>query len=118
MLEIAERFHQLGFLLYATEGTADYVRKSGGLPVVEVAKIGSTEPNVLSIIENGQVQFVVNTLNSGKRPRSDGFLIRREAVEHGIACLTNMDTANAILNVIDSTTFSAKPMDQKAAAAI
>ncbi|WP_010649424.1 carbamoyl-phosphate synthase large subunit [Oceanobacillus massiliensis] len=118
MLEIAEGFHQLGFLLYATEGTADYVRKTGGLPVVEVAKIGSTEPNVLSIIENGQVQFVVNTLNSGKRPRSDGFLIRREAVEHGIACLTNMDTANAILNVIDSTTFSAKPMDQKAAATV
>ncbi|WP_087972973.1 carbamoyl-phosphate synthase large subunit [Oceanobacillus rekensis] len=110
MLEIAERFHELGFLLYATEGTAKYVRNAGGIPVVEVAKIGATEPNVLSIIEKAQVQFVVNTLNSGKKTRSDGFLIRREAVEHGIACLTNMDTANAILNVIDSTTFGAKPM--------
>ena len=112
MLEIAERFHELGFLLYATEGTAKYVRNAG-IPVVEVAKVGATEPNVLSIIENAQVQFVVNTLNSGKKTRSDGFLIRREAVEHGIACLTNMDTANAILNVIDSTTFGAKPMGHK-----
>ncbi|WP_042223831.1 carbamoyl-phosphate synthase large subunit [Oceanobacillus manasiensis] len=112
MLEIAERFHQLGFQLYATTGTASYVRESG-IPVSEVAKIGSEEPNVLSIIENGDVQFVVNTLTSGKQPRSDGFIIRRESVEHGIACLTNMDTANAILNVIDSTTFSAKEIKQK-----
>ncbi|OZU90387.1 carbamoyl phosphate synthase large subunit [Virgibacillus indicus] len=114
VLEIADRFHQLGFQLYATKGTAAYVRKSG-IPVTEVAKIGSSEPNVLSVIENGNVQFVVNTLNSGKKPRSDGFKIRRETVEHGIACLTNLDTANAILNVIDSTTFSAKAMTNKKA---
>ncbi|ASK63561.1 carbamoyl phosphate synthase large subunit [Virgibacillus phasianinus] len=111
-LEIANRFHQLGFQLYATAGTASYVNKNG-IPVTEVAKIGSDEPNVLSIIENGDVQFVVNTLTSGKKPRSDGFMIRRESVEHGIACLTSLDTANAILNVIDSTTFSAKPMTGK-----
>ncbi|MEC5422761.1 carbamoyl-phosphate synthase large subunit [Virgibacillus sp. C22-A2] len=114
MLEIAERFHQLGFQLYATKGTAEFVRQSD-IPITEVAKIGSTEPNVLSIIENGHVQFVVNTLTSGKKPRSDGFMIRRESVEHGIACLTNLDTANAILNVIESTTFSANPMTGKGA---
>ncbi|MFD1849122.1 carbamoyl-phosphate synthase large subunit [Oceanobacillus bengalensis] len=114
MLEIASRFYELGFRLYATWGTAAFVRQAN-IPVVEVEKVGRTEPNVLSIIENGEVQFVINTLNSGKKPRSDGFLIRRQAVEHGIACLTNLDTANAILNVIDSTTFSAKPMSNKEA---
>ena len=114
VLQIAERFHELGFRLYATKGTAAFVGQSG-IPVTEVAKIGSSKPNVLSVIENGNVQFVVNTLNSGKKPRSDGFKIRRETVEHGIACLTNLDTANAILNVIDSTTFSAKPMTNKKA---
>src|SRR5699024_283971 len=94
------------------EGTARYV-KQAGIPVVEVAKIGAEEPNVLSIIENGLVQFVINTITSGQKPRSDGFRIRREAVEHGIACLTNLDTAEAILTVIESTTFSARPIENK-----
>ncbi|MBP1950730.1 carbamoyl-phosphate synthase large subunit [Virgibacillus litoralis] len=111
-IEIADRFHQLGFQLYATSGTASFIKRYD-IPVTEVAKIGSSTPNVLSIIENGDVQFVINTLTSGIKPRSDGFMIRREAVEHGIACLTNLDTANAILNVIDSTTFSARPMTGK-----
>ncbi|MBT2216912.1 carbamoyl-phosphate synthase large subunit [Virgibacillus dakarensis] len=109
VLSIACGFHQLGFKLYATTGTAAFV-KERGIPVTEVGKVGADQPNVLSIIENGDVQFVVNTLTSGKKTRSDGFWIRREAVEHGIACLTSLDTANAILNVIDSTTFSAQPL--------
>ncbi|SDB87888.1 carbamoyl-phosphate synthase large subunit [Pelagirhabdus alkalitolerans] len=108
-LEIAKRFETLGFDLYATSGTADYL-KSNHIKVTEVGKIGSNEDNVLSIIEENRVQFVVNTLNSGKKPRSDGFKIRRSAVEHGIACLTSLDTASAILDVIDSTTFSATPV--------
>ncbi|GAA5415043.1 carbamoyl-phosphate synthase large chain [Paraliobacillus ryukyuensis] len=106
--EIANRFFMLGFQLYATEGTAAFL-SSHHLPVTTVGKIGTEEKNVLSIIENGEVQFVINTLTSGKQPRSDGFRIRREAVEHGIACLTSLDTAQAILNVIDSTTFTAQP---------
>lgn len=112
--EIAKRFHQLGFQLYATEGTASYL-EGFDLPVKQVGKIGSEGINVLSIIENVDVQFVVNTLTSGKQPRSDGFRIRREAVEHGIACLTSLDTAEAILNVIDSTTFTAKPVVERKA---
>ncbi|GGJ43545.1 carbamoyl-phosphate synthase large subunit [Virgibacillus salexigens] len=117
MLGNAARFHQLGFQLYATEGTAAYIRDAG-IPVTKVEKIGAAEPNVLSIIENGDVQYVINTLTSGQQPRSDGFRIRRESVEHGIACLTNLDTANAILNVIDSMTFQAKPMVDKEVASL
>ncbi|WP_010096749.1 carbamoyl-phosphate synthase large subunit [Ornithinibacillus scapharcae] len=114
MLKIAERFHQLGFQLYATAGTASFLR-GANLPVFEVSKVGADEPNVLSIIENGDVQFVINTLTSGTQPRSDGFMIRRVSVERGIPCLTNIDTANAILNVIDSTTFNANPIHTKEA---
>lgn len=112
VLPIAERFHELGFQLYATEGTANFLTNAS-IPVIEVAKIGADEPNVLSIIENDRVQFVINTLTSGKQPRSDGFRIRREAVEHGLACLTSLDTAHAILNVIESTTFSANTINMK-----
>ncbi|HIV73925.1 MAG TPA: carbamoyl-phosphate synthase large subunit [Candidatus Pseudogracilibacillus intestinigallinarum] len=112
--EIAERFHDLGFQIYATEGTAKYLQNEG-LRVTAVDKIGSTDTNVLSLITNGEVQFVINTLTSGKQTRSDGFRIRREAVEHGIISLTNLDTAEAIVNVIESTTFSANRMVDKGA---
>lgn len=106
--DIAEKFHELGFQLYATQGTADAISERN-LPVTAVGKVGSDSKNVISIIEQGEVQMVVNSLTSGKQPRSDGFRIRREAVEHGIACLTSLDTAEAIINVIESTTFTARP---------
>ncbi len=106
MITIAEHFHELGFRLYATDGTANYI-KSRDIPVEKVGKIGAEQLNVLSIITEGKVQFVINTFTSGKKIQSDGFRIRREAVEHGIISLTNLDTAQAILNVIDSTTFNA-----------
>ncbi|WP_138414959.1 carbamoyl-phosphate synthase large subunit [Aquibacillus sediminis] len=114
MLDIAKRFYQLGFQLYATEGTAAFVNQHD-LPVTAVGKVDAEGKNVLSIIEQGEVQFVVNTLTSGRQPRSDGFRIRREAVEHGLACLTSLDTAEAILNVIDSTTFTARPVVERKA---
>src|SRR5699024_2452879 len=103
---IAKRFYDLGFQLYATEGTAKYLQERD-LPVIAVAKIDEGERNVLSLITGGEVQFVINTITSGKQQRSDGFRIRREAVEHGMISLTNLDTAEAILHVIDSTTFTA-----------
>lgn len=109
--EIANRFSLLGFQIYATFGTAQYLQERS-LAVTQIGKIGTQEDNVLSIIEQNRVQFVVNTITSGKKPQSDGFRIRREAVEHGIACLTSLDTAQAILDVIDSTTFSAQPIVQ------
>src|SRR5690625_3764662 len=107
MIQIAQHFHELGFRLYATEGTAKFIG-SKSIPVEQVGKIGSDKLNVVSIIREGKVQFVINTLTSGKKIQSDGFRIRREAVEHGIISLTNLDTAQAILNVIDSTTFNAR----------
>lgn len=106
-LEQARRFHNLGFELYATRGTANFFEREN-LPVKRIAKIGAKTPNVLSIIKKGQVQLVINTITSGKKTRTEGFRIRRESVEHGIGCLTNLDTAEALLKVIESTTFSAK----------
>src|SRR5699024_893529 len=111
ILPIAERFHSLGFRLYATEGTADYIKENGGYPVDAVGKIGTDDLNVLSLITKGHVQFVTNKLTSGKQIRSDGFRIRREVVEHGIISLTNLDTVDAILSVIESTTFNAETID-------
>src|SRR5699024_890381 len=101
---VGERFHNLGFDLFATSGTAKFLREKR-LPVTEVAKIGTEEPNVLSVIKNGKVQFVINTLTSGTKPRSDGFNIRREALEIAKLSLINLDTQYTILYFIILTTF-------------
>ncbi|MCP3026185.1 carbamoyl-phosphate synthase large subunit [Halobacillus sp. A5] len=114
MLDIAETFHQLGFQLIATKGTAQAI-EAAGIPVEAVGKLGSEQRDIIDLIRNGEVQFVVNTLNKGRRSRSDGFLIRREAVEHGIACLTSLDTAKTIVEVIDAMTFTARTIDKKEA---
>ncbi|TFB23272.1 carbamoyl-phosphate synthase large subunit [Filobacillus milosensis] len=111
MQAIARRFHAIGFELYATEGSAKVI-ESMGLPVQTVNKIGA-QNDLLDLIETGKVQFVVNTLSRGKQPHTDGFRIRREAVEHGVACLTSLDTAKAILSVIESMTFTAQPMPKQ-----
>lgn len=108
-LELAKGFNDLGFMLYATKGTAEMLRTEA-IPVMEVDKIGSSDENVLSVIGSNKVQFVVNTITSGHKPLSDGFKIRRHAVEHGIACLTSLDTTRAILAVIAETTFQASPI--------
>ncbi|MDQ0350547.1 carbamoyl-phosphate synthase large subunit [Alkalibacillus filiformis] len=112
MVNLATRFHALGFQLYATTGSASII-KQHGLPVEEVNKIADHERNILNVIEEGRVQFVINTLSRGKQTHTDGFRIRREAVEHGIACLTSLDTAEAILTVIESMSFSASPMPKQ-----
>ncbi|WP_173916538.1 carbamoyl-phosphate synthase large subunit [Halobacillus sp. Marseille-Q1614] len=114
MVQIAETFHQLGFHLFATEGTAKVIQEAD-LPVEAVGKLGSEQKDTIDLIRNGEVQFVVNTINKGRRSRSDGFLIRREAVEHGIACLTSLDTAKTIVEVIDAMTFTARTIDKKEA---
>ncbi|MFD1018108.1 carbamoyl-phosphate synthase large subunit [Thalassobacillus hwangdonensis] len=112
MVGIAETFHQLGFQLYATEGTANVIRLAG-IPVETVSKVGSDQLDVVDLIQTGKVQFVVNTLTKGLRSRTDGFRIRREAVEHGIACLTSLDTAKAIVDVIDAMSFTARSIGKK-----
>ncbi|MBP0724841.1 carbamoyl-phosphate synthase large subunit [Bacillus sp. RG28] len=103
--EIARRFHEVGFNILATEGTKAYL-ESMNIPVSTVNKIDEHEDNLLEKIRNGHAQFVINTLTKGKQPARDGFRIRRESVENGVVCLTSLDTASAILSVIESLTFS------------
>ena len=68
--------------------------------------------NLLDVIRKGKAQFVINTLTKGKQPERDGFRIRRESVENGIPCLTSLDTARAMLRVLESMTFSAHSMKE------
>ncbi|WP_078595498.1 carbamoyl-phosphate synthase large subunit [Evansella clarkii] len=106
-VELAKRFHRIGYHLLATEGTAKRIAAEN-IPVTVVSKIGGNSPDMLDVIEKGQAQFIINTLTKGKQPARDGFRIRREAVEHGIVCLTSMDTAEALLRVMETISFSAE----------
>ncbi|MGG1442900.1 carbamoyl-phosphate synthase large subunit [Brevibacillus laterosporus] len=111
-LSITKRFQQLGFNLLATDGTADYLEKAG-LSVRRVQKLSEGTPNLLDEIRTGQVNLVLNTLTKGKTPQRDGFRIRREAVENGAVCLTSLDTASAILHVLETITFSTEAMPKQ-----
>jgi carbamoyl-phosphate synthase large subunit len=111
-VSIAKRFTSIGYRILATEGTADSI-KAAGIPVTMVNKIGSEGPTLLDYIQKGEAQFVINTLTKGKQPERDGFRIRRESVENGIPCLTSLDTAKAMLSVIESMTFQAEEMPKQ-----
>lgn len=109
-LQLAKRFHRIGYKLLATAGTAEFFGESD-IPVTVVNKIGGESPNLIDVIRKGQAQFVINTLTKGKQPARDGFRIRRESVENGIPCLTSLDTAKAILRVLESMTFSIESIE-------
>lgn len=107
---LAKRFHAIGFRVLATEGTARTFEEQG-IPVQSVNKIGDSGETLVDVIQSGKAQFVVNTLTKGKQPARDGFRIRREAVENGVPILTSLDTAEAILRVMESMTFTTETMN-------
>jgi carbamoyl-phosphate synthase large subunit len=111
-LQIFKRFHDLGFKLMATGGTADYLEQAG-LHVNRVNKLREGSPNLLDAIRSGEAQIVINTLTKGKTPERDGFRIRRESVENGVVCLTSLDTAIALLGVIETISFASIPLPKQ-----
>lgn len=106
---LAKRFKAIGYHIMATEGTAKTFEKAG-IRVTPIGKIGAEGKTLLDVIQNGEAQLIINTLTKGKQPERDGFRIRRESVENGIPCMTSLDTAEAMLRVIESMTFSAEEM--------
>lgn len=108
---LARRFSAIGYKVLATSGTAQTFANAG-IHVNVVGKIGSEGPTLLDVIRQGEAQLIVNTLTKGKTPQRDGFRIRRESVENGIPCLTSLDTAKAILDVLESMVFSAESMTE------
>ncbi|WP_297989052.1 carbamoyl-phosphate synthase large subunit [Anoxybacillus sp.] len=111
-IDIARRFYHIGYQLLATNGTAQTLREAN-IPVTVVNKIHTGSPNILDVIRQGEAQVVINTLTKGKETESDGFRIRREAVENGIPCVTSLDTAKAMLLVLEAMTFSTTAMAEK-----
>ena len=98
---IARGFEELGYTVIATDGTAEYLQQYG--VTVEVAtKVSEGHPNLIDDIKSGRIGMVINTTNHGRDAERAGFKIRRSTVEHAIACLTSMDTARELLNVMSA----------------
>ncbi len=111
-LPILRGLHALGLKLYATAGTATLLQRSG-IPATVVQKLRDGHPNVVDVIQSGQVHLVVNTVSGipvlasegqggGPVPLRDGYEIRRASVERRIPCLTSLDTAAALVQALRS----------------
>ncbi len=99
--EVAKKFARMGFTLYATAGTALVLAKVG-LAVKLVDKIHESSVNTLTLLESGQVDYVISTSAKGRNPARDSVKIRRKASLLGIPCLTALDTANALADSLMS----------------
>ncbi len=111
-LKIAKRFSAIGYGIYATKGTAQYLCENG-IYVKTVDKVKEeTDNNVIDVIRKGRVNYVVNTMSISSEVSRDGFEIRRAAAENNISCFTSLDTANAILRVLESQTFTTISMNE------
>ena len=96
--QMAARFHELGFEVIATGGTAQSI-SSMGVPVTRINKIGEGSPHVVDLIRERRCDLVINT-PTGSGARADGQAIRTAAVRHGIPCVTTMTGASAAVRAI------------------
>ena len=100
IIEIASRFEQLGFKIYATSGTASVLNRNM-IAASHAYRIGKGDPDVIQLLESGKIQYVISTSETGRQPSRDSVKMRRKAVERSIACLTAIDTANALLDCLE-----------------
>jgi carbamoyl-phosphate synthase large subunit len=113
-LPLIRKLSQLGYRLYATEGTAALIEAAGLAVTMISKKISEGHPNVIDVINTETVNAVVNTITAGRIPLRDGFEIRRAATEKGIPCFTSLDTARAAVDVLDKGThiFDVRPLPE------
>ena len=101
---VAKRFAALGYKIYATRSTAKYLQEHG-VDALWVNKITQESPNVIDLILGHKIDLVIDTPTQGHGDKTrDGFLIRRNAIETGVHCITAMDTANALATSLESAT--------------
>ncbi len=98
IIAIARGFEEMGVELYATAGTCQTLTDAG-IECKVVNRVSEAHPNILDMIASGTVDLIINTPTRGRKHDSDGFRIRRSAVEHGVGCVTSVDTARALLTV-------------------
>ncbi len=112
-LPLVKRFYELGFNIEATEGTAKFL-KEHGIRTRVMAKISEGNDDILNAIRKGYVNYVINTrgLNSMSE-ESDGYKIRRCAVENNVTMFTSLDTVRVLLDVLEEMTITISTIDKE-----
>lgn len=111
-LPLIRRFYNLGFNIEATKGTAQFL-KSHGIKTRVKGKISEGSEEILDSIRKGYVTYVINTRDMNSLSEvSDGYEIRRCAVENNVTMFTALDTVRVLLDVLEETTFGISTIDE------
>ena len=101
IIDLASRFEALGFEIYATGGTASLLNRNMIATNFTYRINEQKEPNVISLLESGKINYVISTSETGRDPARDSVKMRRKAVERSIVCMTSVDTANALASCLE-----------------
>ena len=105
-LPLIQKFYELGFNIEATSGTARFL-KENGIRTRILKKLSEGSEEILDALREGHVTYVVNTMNPSKiEAATDGFMIRRVAVDNGVTVFTSLDTVEILLHVLEDITMS------------
>jgi len=109
-MPVLRRYVALGYRLLATPGTHRILAEHG-IASESINKIAAGSPHVLEAIAERSVELVINNA-LGARELTDHYRIRRAAVEASIACLTSLDTAQALVSALESTAGPPRPLQE------
>jgi carbamoyl-phosphate synthase large subunit len=98
---LAKELHEMGFEIYATEGTLK-VFKEKGLKVKEVKKVSEGSPNAVDMIEGKSLHFIINVPKRGVEARQDERMIRFKILDYDLPYITTMSGAKAAVGAIKS----------------
>ena len=106
---MAQRFSNVGFQVLATKGTAAYFEKCG-IKAKVVPEVGQAKEDIVYYLAHNKIQLLINTLGESRSNHSDGYIIRQNAVLNSVPLYTSLDTANAILKVLEKRFISVNPL--------
>ncbi len=100
-VEIARRFADVGYQIFATKGTARTLN-AHGVKALEIRKLEQESPNILDLVLGHQIDLIIDIPAQGAERSHDGFVIRRNAIETGVNVLTALDTARALVTSLEN----------------
>jgi carbamoyl-phosphate synthase large subunit len=102
ILPVAARFVRIGLQIYATRGTAQFLREHG-VDAMTVYRISENlSPDALGLMRRGEIRLVINTPTNSTGARRDGYMMRRLAVDLNIPFIATIQAAEAAVDAIEA----------------